>query len=55
MSISEAIVLGMQLLCVLVNAFGASKDFEPFVYDFLSRQSSSEIKNVSIMAKCKLN
>lgn len=48
----NAMVLGFQLFCVLVNAFSPSIRFEPFVRDFLARHIEQNIKGIGIMALC---
>ncbi|WWD20651.1 hypothetical protein CI109_105127 [Kwoniella shandongensis] len=47
----DPIVLGFQLFCVLVNAFGPSKNFEPFVKSFLQRHTSEQMDGIGVMAK----
>lgn len=50
---SDAVVLGFQLFCVFVNAFGPSKNFEPFVKGFLQKQIHGKFDDVAVMAKCE--
>lgn len=52
--ISDSIVLGFQLFCVLVNAFCPNTEFEPLVRTFLRRFEDDEDNSVIIMANCKL-
>ncbi|WVF67939.1 hypothetical protein IAT40_002701 [Kwoniella sp. CBS 6097] len=47
----DAIVLGFQLFCVLTNAFGPSKNFEPFVRNFLSSHKEEAADGIGVMAK----
>ena len=47
-------VLGFQLLCVVVHAFGASKDFAPFVRSFLQRNFGEQEDGIGVMAQCRL-
>ncbi|OCF54784.1 hypothetical protein L486_07920 [Kwoniella mangroviensis CBS 10435] len=47
----DAVVLGFQLFCVLVNAFGPSKNFEPFVKNFLRINSAEKADGIGIMSK----
>ncbi|KAK8850469.1 hypothetical protein IAR55_004387 [Kwoniella newhampshirensis] len=47
----DPIVLGFQLVCVLVNAFGPSKNFGPFVKSFLQRHVNEQIDGIGVMAK----
>nr|XP_018259661.1 uncharacterized protein I303_07729 [Kwoniella dejecticola CBS 10117]OBR81819.1 hypothetical protein I303_07729 [Kwoniella dejecticola CBS 10117] len=47
----DAVVLGFQLFCVLVNAFGPSKNFEPFVKNFLRSNSDEKADGIGIMSK----
>ncbi|WWC72523.1 uncharacterized protein I206_106485 [Kwoniella pini CBS 10737] len=47
----DAVVLGFQLFCVLVNAFGPSKNFEPFVKNFLRSTSDEKADGIGIMSK----
>ena len=46
-------VLGFQLLCVMVNAFSPSLNFEPFVRDFLARHIEQNVRGIGIMALCE--
>ncbi|WVQ85889.1 hypothetical protein IAT38_008057 [Cryptococcus sp. DSM 104549] len=47
----DAVVLGFQLFCVLVNSFGPSKNFEPFVNTFLQRNVNEGSDGIGVMAK----
>ncbi|WWD08443.1 hypothetical protein V865_006555 [Kwoniella europaea PYCC6329] len=47
----DAVVLGFQLFCVLVNAFGPSKNFEPFVKNFLRINAGEKADGIGIMSK----
>ncbi|WWC92229.1 uncharacterized protein L201_007183 [Kwoniella dendrophila CBS 6074] len=47
----DSVVLGFQLFCVQVNAFGPSKNFEPFVKNFLSSNSDEKADGIGIMSK----
>ncbi|WVW80903.1 hypothetical protein I302_102894 [Kwoniella bestiolae CBS 10118] len=47
----DAVVLGFQLFCVLVNAFGPSKNFEPFVKNFLRMNAGEKADGIGIMSK----
>ena len=49
---SDAMVLGFQLLCVLVNAFGPSGEFATFVASFLQRNLEDKADGIGVMAKC---
>jgi hypothetical protein len=46
-------VLGFQLFCVLVNAFGPSKNFERFVGSFLQKNVRETTDGIGIMSKCE--
>ncbi|WRT70639.1 uncharacterized protein IL334_007637 [Kwoniella shivajii] len=46
----DAVVLGFQLFCVLVNAFGPSKNFEPFVQNFLRSNKDEQADGIGIMS-----
>lgn len=50
---SDSVVLGFQLLCVFVNSFGPSKNFETFVKNFLEKHLNDQSDGIGIMAKCK--
>lgn len=50
---SDSVVLGFQLLCVFVNSFGPSKNFETFVKNFLENHLNDQSDGIGIMAKCK--
>ena len=52
---SDAVVLGFQLLCVIVHAFGPSKDFAPFVGSFLQRNFGEQEDGIGVMAQCRLH
>ncbi|WOO78826.1 Rho GTPase-activating protein 39 [Vanrija pseudolonga] len=47
----DATVLGFQLFCVFVHAFGPSKSFEPFVQSFLVRNVERTDYGIGIMSK----
>ncbi|OCF45686.1 hypothetical protein I317_00589 [Kwoniella heveanensis CBS 569] len=47
----DAVVLGFQLFCVLTNAFGPSKNFEPFVRNFLNSHKDDAADGIGVMAK----
>ncbi|ODN99485.1 hypothetical protein L198_03329 [Cryptococcus wingfieldii CBS 7118] len=47
----DSVVLGFQLVCVFVNAFGPTKNFEPFVKNFLEKHLSDQRDGIGIMAK----
>ncbi|WVQ95503.1 hypothetical protein IAU59_002600 [Kwoniella sp. CBS 9459] len=47
----DAVVLGFQLFCVLTNAFGPSKNFEPFVRNFLGSHKDEAADGIGVMAK----
>ncbi|ORY26583.1 hypothetical protein BCR39DRAFT_540643 [Naematelia encephala] len=47
----DALVLGFQLFCVFANAFGPSKNFEPFVKAFLRTHTNVTQEGVGIMSK----
>ncbi|EIW69920.1 hypothetical protein TREMEDRAFT_38591 [Tremella mesenterica DSM 1558] len=46
----DSVVLGFQLFCVLVNAFGPSQNFESFVQNFLKSHVGQEENGVGVMA-----
>ncbi|WVQ70683.1 hypothetical protein IAR50_000205 [Cryptococcus sp. DSM 104548] len=47
----DSVVLGFQLFCVFVNAFGPTKNFEPFVKNFLEKHLDDQRDGIGIMAK----
>ncbi|OXC68647.1 hypothetical protein AYX13_02852 [Cryptococcus neoformans] len=47
----DSVVLGFQLLCVFVNSFGPSKNFETFVKNFLEKHLNDQSDGIGIMAK----
>jgi len=49
----DATVLGFQLMCVFVAAFGPSKSFEPFVRSFLVANIERTDFGIGIMSKCE--
>jgi hypothetical protein len=49
----DAAVLGFQLMCVFVAAFGPSKSFEPFVRSFLVANIERSDFGIGIMSKCE--
>lgn len=51
---NDATVLGFQLYCVFVQAFGPSKSFEPFVRSFLVGNVERTEFGIGVMSKCKL-
>lgn len=51
---SDAVVLGFQLFCILVNAFGPSNNFEPFVKNFLQKSLSIVADGIGVMSRCPL-
>jgi hypothetical protein len=51
---SDSTVLGFQLFCVFVSAFGPSKSFEPFVRSFLIGKLERTDFGIGVMSKCKL-
>lgn len=48
----DAAVLGFQLFCVFVAAFGPSKSFEPFVRSFLVGHLERPDYGIGVMSKC---
>lgn len=50
---SDATVLGFQLFCVFVHAFGPSKSFEPFVRSFLIGNVERTSYGIGVMSKCE--
>lgn len=49
----DATVLGFQLMCVFVAAFGPSKSFEPFVRSFLVANVERTDFGIGVMSKCE--
>lgn len=49
----DATVLGFQLFCVFVHAFGPSKSFEPFVRSFLIGNVERTAYGIGLMSKCE--
>lgn len=50
---NDATVLGFQLICVFVQAFGPSKSFEPFVRSFLVGNVERTEFGIGVMSKCE--
>lgn len=50
---TDATVLGFQLFCVFVHAFGPSKSFEPFVRSFLIGNVERPAYGIGVMSKCE--
>lgn len=50
---NDATVLGFQLYCVFVQAFGPSKSFEPFVRSFLVGNVERTEFGIGVMSKCE--
>ena len=49
---SDAVVLGFQLLCVFAISFGPSKEFMPFVQNFLTAKLDRPDDGIGVMTKC---
>lgn len=49
---NDSTVLGFQLFCVFVSAFGPSKSFEPFVRSFLIGKLERTDFGIGVMSKC---
>lgn len=50
---NDSTVLGFQLFCVFVSAFGPSKSFEPFVRSFLIGKIERTDFGIGVMSKCE--